>query len=53
MRTLVSLYLGIKAHSYREQDGTVREDHTASLQDVVWLGISIIFGIFIVGGLTL
>jgi hypothetical protein len=50
MRTLLSLYVGIKRHSYTEQDGTEHEDHTAGLQDVFWI-TTFMFGLFVVGGL--
>jgi len=50
MRTLLSLYVGIKRHSYTEQDGSVHTDHTAGIQDVFWITV-IMFGIFTIGGL--
>lgn len=52
MKTLVSLYAGLKSHSYIEQDGHKVTDHTGSYQDAFWITV-IMFGIFIVGGLTL
>jgi hypothetical protein len=50
MRTLLSLYVGIKQHSYREQDGSVHTDHTGGIQDAFWI-TGIIFAMFLLGGI--